>query len=103
MTVQPSLWPHIQVTQPPPQKAAMPLNANHVRLLRWADRRVDSTDDEIEEAGAMMLNTVRPRRLELMTAGLLEYSGATRQTRTGHSARCWRITTAGRKALEEMK
>lgn len=104
MTSQPSLWPHINLAAKKPAPAAtMPLNANHVRLLRWADRRVDSTDDEVEAGGQMMLNTVRPRRGELMECGLLDWSGAQRPTRTGHAARCWRITPKGRDALASLE
>lgn len=47
------------------------------------------TDDEIEMRTGLQGNTVRPRRLELITRGLVHDSGHRRKIRTGKFATVW--------------
>lgn len=48
-----------------------------------------ATDLEMQEALGMDGNTQRPRRVELLTAGLIRDSGCTRATRHGRQAVVW--------------
>lgn len=50
-----------------------------------------ATDEEIQRAYGMSGNTERPRRRELVKAGLVEDSGARRRTATGREAIVWRV------------
>jgi predicted transcriptional regulator len=50
------------------------------------------TDDEIQRALKLDGNTERPRRCELVKAGLLTDSGRARLTRSGRRATVW-VTT----------
>lgn len=47
------------------------------------------TDEEAQWQLGMSANTQRPRRNELMRAGLIKDSGRTRQTRSGARATVW--------------
>ena len=47
------------------------------------------TDEAIADALCMSLNSVRPRRLELLEAGWVKDSGRTRKTRSGSDAIVW--------------
>lgn len=49
-----------------------------------------ATDDEVATYLRIGLNSVRPRRLELVEAGLVEDSGICRKTPSGHDAIVWR-------------
>lgn len=48
-----------------------------------------ATDEEVQDATDMNPNTQRPRRIELVIAGLVEDSGQTRKTRSGTQAVVW--------------
>ena len=48
-----------------------------------------ATDEEIQQALEMQGNTERPRRGELVEAGLVKKSDATRKTSSGRAASVW--------------
>jgi len=48
-----------------------------------------ATDEEMQEGIPMGASTQRPRRVELVRAGLVRDSGATRGTRSGRRAVVW--------------
>lgn len=50
------------------------------------------TDEEMQAALSMNPNTQRPRRVELIEAGLVEDSGARRLTVAGRKAVVWRAS-----------
>jgi hypothetical protein len=50
-----------------------------------------STDDEVESELGMRGSTVRPRRCELVSLGLVELAGFTRPTRSGRLAEVYRV------------
>ena len=49
-----------------------------------------ATDEEMQTALNMNPSTQRPRRIELVNAGLAHASHVTRRTRSGRSATVWR-------------
>jgi hypothetical protein len=51
-----------------------------------------ATDEEICDIAGLPGNTVRPRRGELVLAGLVKASGRTRATRSGRQAVVWVAT-----------
>ena len=57
------------------------------------------TDEELSERLNLSGNTVRPRRGELESDGLIAHRGELRTTRSGRKARVWEITIAGWEAL----
>ncbi len=57
------------------------------------------TDEELELLTGLNGNTLRPRRLSLVTEGLIERAGKS-LTNSGHRAWNWRIT---RKGIEYIK
>jgi hypothetical protein len=48
-----------------------------------------ATDEEIQNSLGLNGNTVRPRRGELQTAGLVRHSGGSRATQSGRKAVVW--------------
>lgn len=58
-----------------------------------------ATDEEIAEITCLAMNTVRPRRGELVTGGWVEDSGVHRPTESGNEAIVWRVTIPGRERL----
>lgn len=54
-----------------------------------------ATDEEIQDGLAMNPSTERPRRIELIDAGLAQDSGTTRKTRAGRSATVWTAVQNG--------
>lgn len=50
----------------------------------------DQTDCDLEKSTGLKGSTLRPRRIELEKAGLIEESGTVKQS-NGRSARTWRI------------
>lgn len=54
-----------------------------------AIRRHPSTDEQLSERLAMSPNTCRPRRVELVSYGLVEDSGRREKTASGRSAVVW--------------
>lgn len=57
------------------------------------------TDEEMQEMLDMNPSTQRPRRIELMDAGLIRKSGWTRRTRAGRRATVWLAAKAGQMEL----
>lgn len=57
-------------------------------ILQMAGER-GLTDDEIQAATGMNPSGARPRRIELVRAGLVRDSGRTRKTRSGREAVVW--------------
>ena len=53
---------------------------------------VGATDEEMQTALAMNANTQRPRRVELLRAGLIRESGQLRRTGAGRDAVVWRVS-----------
>lgn len=62
------------------------------RFREWPEN--GWTDDELAEATGMNPSTLRPRRIELVNAGLVEDSGEKRPTRSGRRATVWRAVPA---------
>lgn len=56
------------------------------------DYAARATDDWLARTSGLSLNTVRPRRGELVAGGWLTDSGATDTTSTGHQAVVWCLT-----------
>lgn len=54
--------------------------------------RAGATDDEAQQATGYSGNTQRPRRVELVKAGLVKDSGETRRTAAGRQATVWVAT-----------
>ncbi len=52
-----------------------------------------ATDEEMQLGIPMNPSTQRPRRIELVEAGLVEDSGERRKTRGGRSAIVWRVAS----------
>lgn len=61
------------------------------RVYEWLVSRGETggTDEEIQDALDMPSSTERPRRVELVRAGLVIDSGRTRPTRSGRNAVVW--------------
>lgn len=57
------------------------------------------TDEQIQTKLRMNPSTQRPRRVELVDAGLIEDSGHRRTTTSGTKAAVWVLTAAGREAV----
>lgn len=78
-------------------------------MLRHGDRGVaghrDFTDNALIELtlyeGSMSLNSVRPRRIELLRLGLIEAVGEDVGA-SGRKSTLWRITEAGRQAVRDL-
>ena len=68
--------------------AAATLRARVFQYLMQREAK-GATLDEMEEALQMPGNTLRPRRKELETMGIVIDSGAKRPTRTGKQAIVW--------------
>lgn len=51
-----------------------------------------ATDEQMQVELCMMPSTQRPRRIELVAAGLVKDSGQRRRTRSGRSAVVWAAT-----------
>lgn len=61
-------------------------------VLQCLKQRGPLTDEEIQQACEMAANTERPRRIELVKAGLVVNSGGTKLTQSGRKAVLWRAT-----------
>ena len=68
------------------------------QTLRWAvlaflrrQGELGATDEQIQSSLALNPSTVRPRRGELVSAGLVVDSGLTRPTASGRQAIVWRV------------
>ena len=59
-----------------------------VRESGWSDDP-GLTDEQIQERLGLSGNTQRPRRMELVTMGLIKDSGRTRKTKSGREAVVW--------------
>ena len=67
---------------------AKTLRAAVLQFLRGTDS-YGATDEEIQRALDMNPSTERPRRIELVDAGLVRDSGSTRSTCSGRRAVVW--------------
>lgn len=67
-------------------------NAGTLRaeVLEYLKHCGPSTDEEMQHYMNLNPSTQRPRRIELVRAGLVYDSGQTRPTRSGRSAVVWR-------------
>jgi len=59
------------------------------QLRQW--HATGGTDSELQAALGMDPSTQRPRRIELVNAGLVRDSGRTRKTRSGRRATVWEV------------
>ena len=73
----------------------------HLRLLDVLDtvQVTGYTDEEMQLWAEVTASSQRPRRGELVAAGLVADTGRTRPTRSGRAAVVWAITPRGREAL----
>lgn len=76
-------------------RTAPRIRGHRARILALLQRQ-GVTDEQIATATGLGLNTVRPRRGELVSQGLVEDSGQRGRTATGSPAIIWRVTDAGR-------
>jgi hypothetical protein len=81
----------------PTSKAAGKSIEPHSNTLRWHVLRairaagdLGCTDEELQTSLALNPSTERPRRIELVMAGLVEDSGGTRATESGRQATVWK-------------
>ena len=76
---------------------ALPLSARTRRRVFDAIQNAGTaglTDSDMETTVLMSGSTVRPRRIELVRAGLVEASAMTRTTASGRHAAVWVVCTA---------
>jgi hypothetical protein len=59
-----------------------------------------ATDEDIRTATGLDLNTVRPRRLELVRQGYARETALTRSSDKGHDMTVWALALGGRKYLQ---
>lgn len=59
------------------------------RVLTFLERNGAATDEEMQDALEMNPSTQRPRRIELVAAGLVRDTGRTKKTRAGRNATLW--------------
>jgi hypothetical protein len=73
----------------------------HLRLLDVLDAAYPGglTDEQLQDRAEVSASSQRPRRGELVAAGLVADTGRTRPTRSGRAAVVWAITPKGREAL----
>lgn len=70
---------------------AKTLNRLHRQVLEYLATRPDgATDEEIVAGTGLSPNTARPRRIELVTRGLIVQAG-TRRTASKRMANVWRV------------
>ena len=69
------------------------LQRRNVYATICASGKHGMTDQEIQTALHLDPSSERPRRVELVEAGMIEDSGETRSTTSGRSAVVWRIKT----------
>lgn len=62
------------------------------QVMAFIRIRGGATDEEIQIALDMPASTQRPRRVELMQAGLVRDSGEVRNTKSGRKAVVWKAT-----------
>jgi hypothetical protein len=81
----------------PTSRAAAKAIQPCAQTLRWAvlaflrrQGELGATDAEIQSSLALNPSTARPRRIELVSAGLVVDSGLTRPTASGRQAIVWR-------------
>ena len=63
------------------------------KVLDLLKSRGGFTDIEIQDILQMNPSTQRPRRIELVTAGLVQDSGSVRKTPSGRNATVWEVVT----------
>lgn len=73
-------------------------------VLRFMAERGDdgATDEEGIEGTGLAPNTFRPRRIELVSAGMVKDSGKTRPTKSGRAATVWVATADARAHLHDL-
>jgi predicted ArsR family transcriptional regulator len=63
---------------------------SRLRVYNWLRQQHEgATDEEIAEALSMNPSSARPRRVELVAAGIVEDSGFRRRTHSGRKATVW--------------
>ena len=68
------------------------LNATQRRVLAYLEQHGPSTDEQMQIGMPMPASTQRPRRVELVRAGLVVQDGV-RRTTSGRYATVWRTAT----------
>ena len=67
------------------------MSSLQMQVMLYLDVHGPSTDDDMQHGLNMNPSTQRPRRIELVAAGLVRDSGTTRKTRTGRAATVWEV------------
>ncbi len=80
-------------------RRALGRSGNCRRQILYALRFSPMTDEEMQLFLRMSANTQRPRRIELLRAGLLAYTDERRPTLSGSPSIVWEITPLGRLAM----
>lgn len=72
------------------------INDGHRRVLNalWRHRERGLTDEEIQHLGGLNPSTERPRRGELVEAGMVEETEERRATKSGRMAKVWKLTAS---------
>jgi len=94
----------------PPARAVLPIRAPYVapvvmttpvaqtqraRLLAWLTAHPCVTDEQIAEGAGLNPSAARPRRRELVEAGLVRKVDMDGRTRAGRRAARWEVMTHG--------
>jgi hypothetical protein len=64
------------------------------RVLSWIEANPGCSDEQIAEGTGLVLNTVRPRRVELAKMGRIIMERGSTIVRSGRKAHTWRVTTS---------
>lgn len=80
---------HSQTSRAAAREIAPKAGTLRAKVLEAIRSRGGATAEELEVALELGGSTVRPRVVELVRAGLVRDSGATRRTRSGRAATVW--------------
>jgi hypothetical protein len=64
------------------------------RVLAYIEQNPGVSDEQIAEGTGLVLNTVRPRRVELAKMGKIVMDRAPTIARSGRKAHTWRVSTS---------
>ncbi len=83
--------PHSATSREAAEKISPSLNELQRRVFSLVVRSGEKgmTDEELIEESGLAASTVRPRRVELVSLGLVVDSGRTRPTHSGRKAAIW--------------
>jgi predicted ArsR family transcriptional regulator len=83
---------HSRTSRKAAERAQPVAPSKRQQILEWLREHGPATDEQIGVGTGIRENTVRPRRGELVTLGLVIDSGLEAETSTGSPAVLWRAT-----------